>query len=117
MAKSAASRTEFTIMPRVKTLSQALSPLDFFANITEGRKKEDCLLFESASILPSYGERSIGSTTPCLKIIGKNKRFEITALTESGKFFLFCLKGDLDFCDSVNYSNNKISGILRSRTG
>ena len=112
-----ANSTGFTITPKVKTLSQALSPLDFFANIIKDKKKEDCLLFESASILPSFGERSIGSTTPCLRIMGKKEKFEITALTESGKFFLTCLKGDLDFCDSVSYSKDKISGILKSRTG
>ena len=74
-------------------------------------------MFESASIVPKYGERSIGSSSPCLKLVGKDENFEITALNDTGRGFIKFLKGDFDFCDEINYKENRIYGRLKPKRG
>lgn len=104
-----------SIVPVVEVLPYALQPVEYFAKLSENGKKEGSILFESADIVPKYGEKSIGSASPCLKVTGLNENFEITALNELGVRFIKFLKNDFDFCDEIKYRKDKISGILKPK--
>jgi anthranilate synthase component 1 len=62
--------------------------------------------------MKKYGEKSLGSAMPCLKVSGKGKNFSILALNETGERFLSFIKKDLNFCDSLKVSKKEISGTL-----
>ena len=104
-----------SLIPLVETLSYAIEPVEYFAKLSGYGKNKNCLMFESASVVPKYGERSIGSSDPCLKVTGKNENFEIIALNKTGVRFIKILTGDFDFCDEVEYRKNKIIGKLKPK--
>ncbi|HLG23468.1 MAG TPA: anthranilate synthase component 1 [Candidatus Nanoarchaeia archaeon] len=104
-----------SLIPLVETLSYAIEPVEYFAKLSGYGKNKNCLMFESASVVPKYGERSIGSSDPCLKVTGKNENFEIIALNKTGVRFIKILTGDFDFCDEVEYSTDRIFGRLRPK--
>lgn len=104
-----------SIVPVIDVLPFALDPVEYFAKLSENGKKEGSILFESADIVPKYGEKSIGSANPCLKVIGLNENFEITALNELGLRFIKFLKNDFDFCDQIEYKKDKIIGVLKPK--
>ena len=102
-----------SIVPVVETLPYALEPVEYFAKLSDYGNKKNSILLESADIVPKYGEKSLGSAEPCLKVTGKNEDFEITALNDSGIRFIEFLKGDFGFCDNVDYKKDKIIGKLK----
>ena len=106
-----------SVVPIVETLPFAINPVEYFAKLSDYGRKKNSLLFESASIVPKYGERSLGTSDPCLKIIGKGESFEIIALNETGIRFLKFFKNDFDFCDEVEYSKEFIRGKLIPKRG
>ena len=106
-----------TLIPIVETLPYAIDPVGYFAKLSDYGRNKNCVMLESASIVPKYGERSIGSASPCLKVTGKNENFEIQALNELGHRFLEFLENDFDFCDEVEYGKNKIYGKLKPKRG
>src|SRR3989344_5834776 len=106
-----------SVVPIVETLPFAINPVEYFAKLSDYGRKKNSLLFESASIVPKYGERSLGSCDPCLKIMGKGEYFEISALNKTGTRVLGFLKNDFDFCDSVEYSKDLINGKLKPKRG
>ena len=106
-----------SLVPIVETLPCAIEPVDYFAKLSDYGINKNCVMFESASIVPKYGERSIGSASPCLKVTGRNENFEIKALNELGQRFLELLKNDFDFCNEAEYRKNKISGRLTPKRG
>lgn len=106
-----------SIVPVVDELPYALDPIEYFAKLSNYGDKKNSILFESADIVPKYGEKSIGSANPCLKVKGQNEKFEITALNELGIKFIKFLKGDFDFCDEVEYKKDKIAGKLKTQKG
>jgi anthranilate synthase component 1 len=95
-----------------ETLDATQSGLDFFAKLSDYGRKKNCILFESAEILPRYGEKTIGIVEPCLRVMGKGTDFEIKALNELGRRFIRFLKGDFSFCDKVSYKKDAITGSL-----
>ena len=101
-----------SIVPIVETLPYALDPVEYFAKLSDYGRKSHCVLLESADIVPKYGEKSLGSANPCLKIVGRNDDFEIIALNGLGIKFIEFLKGDFDFCDKIIYKKDKIVGKL-----
>jgi len=101
------------IIPVIKVVSQPLNSVEFFAKLSNYGKKKDSLLLESADIVPKYGELSIGSASPCLRVAGKGEEFEIKALNPLGIKFIKALKGDFKFCDKVKYGKDSITGILK----
>jgi len=103
------------LIPIVETLPYAIDPVEYFAKLSDNGRDKNCIMFESASIVPKYGERSVGSASPCLKITGKNESFEIIALNETGKKFIEALNQDFDFCDEITYGKNRIYGKLKPR--
>lgn len=104
-----------SIIPVVETLPYALKPVEYFAKLSDYGKKKNSILLESADIVPKYGERSLGSANPCLKVTGKGEDFEITALNGLGIKFIKFLKNDFDFCDNVEYKKDKIIGKLKPK--
>ena len=104
-----------SIVPVVETLPYALHPVEYFEKLSEHGNKKNSILFESAHIVPKYGEKSLGSAEPCLKVVGQGKNFEITALNRLGIRFIDFLKGDFDFCDEVEYRKGRITGKLKPK--
>ncbi len=104
-----------SLAPIVETLPYAVNPVDYFAKLSNFGASKNCIMFESASIVPKYGEKSLGSSDPCLKVIGKNEKFEILALNETGKRFIEFLHGEFDFCDEAAYENSRIYGKLKPK--
>ena len=106
-----------TIVPVVKTIGRAVEPVNYFAKISDNGEKQNSILLESADIIPTYGENSLGSADPCINLKGKDETFEINALNDLGKRFLLFLENRLDFCDEVTYGKEKISGTLKPVRG
>ena len=104
-----------SVVPIVDSLPYAVNPVEYFAKLSDYGRKENSLLFESASIVPKYGERSLGTVDSCLKIIGKDESFQIHALNKTGIRFIDFLKGDFDFCDEVEYRKDVILGKLKPK--
>ena len=88
------------------------SGLDYFAKLADYGRRKNCILFESAELLPKYGEKTIGIFNPCLKIEGEGADFEIKALNKLGERFIKFLHGDFSFCDMVHYKSSSIKGRL-----
>src|SRR3989338_8997970 len=101
-----------TFISIVETLPYAIDPVEYFAKLSDFGRNKDCIMLESANIVPKYGERSVGSASPCLKIIGKRENFEINSLNETGKRFIEALDGDFDFCEEITHEATRISGKL-----
>jgi len=104
-----------TFISIVETLPYAVDPVEFFAKLSDFGRNKDCIMLESASIVPKYGERSVGSAGPCLKVIGNDENFEIIALNETGKKFISALDGDFNFCDEIEYGKTRIYGKLKPK--
>ena len=104
-----------SIVPVVEVFPYALQPVEYFAKLSNFGKKGGSILFESADIVPKYGEKSLGSADPCLKVTGKDNEFEITALNKLGIKFLEFLNHDFDFCDEIEYRKDKIIGKLKPK--
>ena len=106
-----------SIVPIVETLPYALNPVEYFSKLSNYGRKKHSLLLESADIVPKYGEKSLGSASPCLVVKGKGEDFEIAALNNLGKKFIKFLRNELNFCDEVKYKNDKIIGRLKPKRG
>lgn len=100
------------IIPIYKVIEGPINSVEFFAKISDYGRKKNSLLLESADIVPKYGELSLGSSSPCLKITGIKEDFEIKALNILGKKILKLLKKDLSFCDKVTFKQDLIKGKL-----
>jgi len=102
-----------TVVPVYKSRKIEISPLDYFAKLSDYGRKKNSILLESAEVIPKYGEQSVGTSDPCLKLMGRAESFSIKALNETGVRFLQHVKGRLNFCDELNVSDQEIKGILR----
>ena len=97
-----------------REIDEKIDPLEFFAKLSGYGSKKSSFFLESVDIVPKYGEYSLGSASPCLRVSGNKEDFEIKALNALGKQFLKLLKKDKDlsFCDSVQYKEDLIKGKL-----
>ena len=100
------------IIPIYKVIDGPIDSIEFFAKLSDYGRKKHSILLESADIVPKYGELSIGSASPCLKLTGSKEEFEIKALTPLGKKILKLIKKDLSFCDKLTYKPDMIKGKL-----
>jgi anthranilate synthase component 1 len=87
-------------------------PVEYFAKISDHGRKQNCVLLESADIITKYGERSLGTADPCLKLSGKGTEFSIRALNSLGLKFLRELETDLHFCNELIIGKDTIRGFL-----
>lgn len=106
-----------SIVPIYKTVRFESCPIEFFSKISDNGRKENCILLESADVMKRYGEKSIGSSEPCLKVVGQGEKFEINALNQLGQTLLKSIGDKLDFCDSLQVKKNRIEGKLKPKTG
>lgn len=102
-----------TIVPVYKILDVELCPIDYFAKLTNYGEKNNSILLESGETVKNFGENSIGTADPCLRLVGRGDDFRIEGLNELGHRFLDYMKGDFDFCDAVNYRKGLIEGTLK----
>jgi len=100
------------IIPIYKVIDAPIDSIELFAKLSDYGRKKHSLLLESADIVPKYGELSLGSASPCLKLTGFKEDFEIKALNPLGKKILKLIKKDLSFCDKVTYKQDIIKGKL-----
>src|SRR3989338_277372 len=100
------------IVPVYKVIEKRVDSIEFFSKLSDYGRKKHSILLESADIVPKYGELSIGSANPCLKLSGLNEDFEIKALSPLGKKILKLLKKDLSFCDKLTVKGDAIKGKL-----
>ncbi|MFH1256559.1 MAG: anthranilate synthase component 1 [Candidatus Diapherotrites archaeon] len=91
--------------------------LSFFAELSDYGRKENSMLLESADIITRYGEKSIGSSEPCVKVTGRKAEFEIRALNSLGEKFIDSIADDFSFCDEVSAGKKSISGRLSQKKG
>ena len=69
-----------TIIPLIRVIENPINPVEFFTKISNYGRKKHSLLFESSEIKEKYGELSLGTASPCLKIAGFKENFEIIRL-------------------------------------
>ena len=100
------------IIPVFKVIEAPMNSVEFFAKLSDYGRKKNSILLESADIVPKYGELSLGSANPCLKVTGYKEDFEIKALNNLGKKILKLIKSDLSFCDKISYKQDSIKGKL-----
>ena len=109
------------IIPVVRDIEMDC-PVEFFAKLSDyGRKKHSCL-FESRDYLSENagGELTFGTADPALYVSGKGLDFTIEALSVVGRRMVGYLAGDeerFDFCESVEFSDDKICGVLKKSDG
>ncbi|MBI2139926.1 anthranilate synthase component 1 [Candidatus Woesearchaeota archaeon] len=100
------------IIPIVKVIEKPIDAFGLYAKISNYGKKKYSFFFESADIVPKYGENSLGCSDPCLRVMGKGESFEIKALNQNGLNFLRLLKKRLSFADKLVHKKNVLYGIL-----
>jgi len=91
-------------------------PLPFFKKVSDFGRKPGSIFLESTDIISKYGEKSIGSSDPCLKIRGRDSDFRIEALNDLGERFLYHIREDLQFCDELRVEEKRITGRLDPST-
>ncbi len=106
-----------TIVPIVKEISSGQHALDFFAKLSDYGRQKNSILLESADVMKKYGEKSIGSADPCLKVQGTGSEFEIAALNSLGENFLEFIKPGLGFVKDIEFSKDSIKGTLSVAAG
>jgi anthranilate synthase component 1 len=102
-----------TIVPVYKIVDIDLCPVDYFAKLSDYGRKNNSLLLESAEVVSKYGENSVGTADPCLRMVGRGDNFEINGLNDLGYKFLHFIRDRFDFCDEFNYKDGSIKGVLR----
>jgi len=103
------------IVPVYKELNLVANPIDYFAKLTNYGTKKNCLLLESADIIAKYGEKSLGTADPSLKLTGFKDTFQIKALNSLGQSIIKLLKNDFYFCDNVTFKKDLIKGTLKPK--
>ena len=101
-----------SIVPVFKVVEPIKDSVEYFAKLSNYGRKKHSLLFESADIVAKYGELSLGSASPCLRLAGFKEDFEIKALSSLGREFLKFIKKDLSFCSKLRYGKDNITGKL-----
>ena len=101
-----------SLVPIYKVLDAPEDPIEYFAKLSDYGRKKHCLLLESADIVEKYGQFSIGSASPCLRLSGKGSEFELKALNAIGKKFLLLVKKDLTFCQRLRHNGDTLTGAL-----
>lgn len=106
-----------TIVPVYKIIDADLCPVDYFAKLSNYGRNDNSILLESAEIVSKYGENSVGTADPCLRLVGRGDNFQIQGLNELGYRFLNFVRDDFNFCDEVNYREGLINGTLKPQRG
>ena len=103
------------IVPITKQIDMK-DPMDFFAKVSDYGRAKNCCFFESREHLAGSSALSFGTAKAALYLTGKGSDFEIEALTKTGKRMIKYLAADkkrFGFCETVNFSEDKITGKVR----
>ncbi len=103
------------IIPLVKEIDID-EPVDFFAKLSDYGRAKNCCLLESKEHLAGYKELSFGTAKPALYLTGTGVDFTIKALSRTGRRmieYLSSQKSSFDFCESVEYSVEIITGKIK----
>jgi anthranilate synthase component 1 len=85
------------VLPLLRRLPHCPDPLALFAAATDGGRRPDTLLLESADMSTLQGERSILVLRSALRIEARGRTVTIQALTANGDSLLPWLQSRLDF--------------------
>jgi anthranilate synthase component 1 len=93
-------------------------PVEFFAKLSDYGRKHNCCLFESKEHLAEAGtgQLTFGTADPALYLTGAGTDFTIKALNATGRRMLKYLAGQkstFDFCRSVDFTEDSITGRLK----
>ncbi len=104
------------IIPIVRPIEMN-DPVAFFARLADYGRAKNCCLFESNEYMADTGALSFGTATPALYLAGTGAQFTIKALSNTGRRMLQYLsgpaKGRFDFCESVQFSPETITGTIK----
>ncbi|MHC4474226.1 MAG: anthranilate synthase component 1 [Planctomycetota bacterium] len=107
------------IVPIVKRIDID-EPVDFFARLSDYGRAQNCCLFESKEHLAGYGELSFGTAKPALYLTGTGVEFTVKALSRTGIRMIEYLAADsgrFEFCESVDFSKEAITGKIKRSQG
>ena len=102
------------IVPVVKEI-EIDEPVEFFSKVSDYGRKKNCALFEARDYL-AENALSFGTSRPALYLTGTGVDFSIKALSNTGKRMLAYLasdKGRFGFCESVEFTNETITGRIK----
>jgi len=102
-----------SIVPLYEEMSTEMNAFDYFSRLSNHGASKNSILLESADIITKYGEKSIGSVDPCIKVIGRSEKFEIISLNSLGDEFLKNIVQNLQFCSDLKIEKKKISGTIK----
>lgn len=109
------------IIPMVREID-ITCPVEFFARLSDYGRKKHCCLLESKDYLTEgdAGELTFGTADPALYLVGRGNRFEIEALTPTGRRMLAYFAEHNErfaFCQSITFTPDRITGELRPNDG
>ncbi len=104
------------IIPMVQEIDISC-PVEFFAKLSDYGRNKHCCLLESRDHLSegAGGELTFGTTDPALHLSGTANQFDIVALSKTGRRMIAYLSENrqrFDFCKTVEFSDDRITGHL-----
>lgn len=109
------------IIPMVREIDLTC-PVDYFAKLSNFGRNKHCCLLESRDYLTEgdAGELTFGTANPALYLSGTGNYFSIESLSNTGKRMIAYLSENrqrFDFCQSVNFEPDRITGQLEQAAG
>jgi anthranilate synthase component 1 len=106
--------TKGTLTPIIETVDKPVDVIAYFKALAKDRA--NVLLFESKDIVPKYGEFSLGTHDPALKIQGRGEDFSVEALSGLGRKMIPEIARLLHYCDKLDVTSDRIAGRLAIRS-
>ena len=109
------------IIPMVREIDLTC-PVEFFAKLSDYGRNKHCCLLESRDYLTEgdAGELTFGTANPALYLTGTGSDFSIESLSPTGKRMIKYLsehRERFDFCKSVQFEVDRITGQLEQNDG
>jgi anthranilate synthase component 1 len=109
------------IIPMVREIDLTC-PVEFFAKLSDYGRNKHCCLLESRDYLTEgdAGELTFGTANPALYLAGTGNDFSIESLSPTGKRMIKYLsehRERFDFCKSVQFESDRITGQLEQNDG
>ncbi|MCR4369238.1 MAG: anthranilate synthase component 1 [archaeon] len=105
------------IVPLYEEVQSDGNAIEYFMKLSDYGRKKNSIFLESADVITKYGEKSIGSASPCINVIGKGDSFTITALNPLGKRLFPIILQKLKGSSSLEQKGNLISGTIKKSKG
>jgi anthranilate synthase component 1 len=105
------------IIPMVREIELSC-PVEFFARISDYGRAKHCCLLESRDYLSEAkgNELTFGTAAPALYLTGRGDRFEIRALSPTGRRMIRYLAEHQErfgFCGTIDFGTEAINGTIR----